>query len=87
MRIGLGWSRHFLRGQSAPCFPLPPLVNNTIRALSSEAPSGQGWGTPTADNSRYDNLHVTFKDGVRTITFNRPEKKNALTEKVSYCKT
>ncbi|XP_045120076.1 enoyl-CoA delta isomerase 2-like isoform X2 [Portunus trituberculatus] len=89
MRIRSGWSKHLLSGPSTlpyhpsgPCIPRLALVSNPVRALSSEAPTGPGWGTPTADNDRYDNLHVTFRDGVRTITFNRPEKKNALTEKM-----
>ncbi|KAK8394639.1 hypothetical protein O3P69_005834 [Scylla paramamosain] len=89
LRIGSGWSKRPLScPQTHPylppghCCPLPSLVINTVRALSSEAPGGPSWGTPTADNSRYDNLHVTFRDGVRTITFNRPEKKNAVTEKM-----
>lgn len=90
LSIGSGWSKRLLSGPhtrpnpppSTSCCAPPSIVSNTVRALSSEAPVGPGWGTPTADNSRYDHLHVTFRDGVRTITFNRAEKKNAFTEQI-----
>lgn len=45
--------------------------------------SNGGFGKETADSSNYETLKVTFEEGVRLITFNRPEKKNAINEKVS----
>nr|XP_027237086.1 uncharacterized protein LOC113828344 [Penaeus vannamei] len=53
------------------------LLQHSTRWMSSAPP-----GVPTADSSRYEHLLVTLHEGVRTITFNRPEKKNALNEKV-----
>ncbi|XP_047502354.1 enoyl-CoA delta isomerase 2-like isoform X2 [Penaeus chinensis] len=50
---------------------------HSTRSMSSSPP-----GDPTADSSRYEHLLVTLHEGVRTITFNRPEKKNALNEKM-----
>lgn len=52
---------------------------HSTRRMSSAPP-----GVPTADNSRYEYLLVTLHEGVRTITFNRPDKKNSLNEKVYY---
>ncbi|XP_047502356.1 enoyl-CoA delta isomerase 2-like isoform X2 [Penaeus chinensis] len=53
------------------------MVQDLTRSMSSSPP-----GVPTADSSRYEHLLVTLHEGVRTITFNRPEKKNALNEKL-----
>ncbi|ROT85851.1 putative enoyl-CoA delta isomerase 2, mitochondrial isoform X1 [Penaeus vannamei] len=50
---------------------------HSTRRMSSAPP-----GVPTADNSRYEYLLVTLHEGVRTITFNRPDKKNSLNEKM-----
>lgn len=63
------------------CLP-SPFISNIVRTLSSKASGGPGWGTPTTDDNQYEFLTVTFQDGVRTITFNRPEKKNAFTEQM-----
>lgn len=84
LRAGSGWCRALPPTPSHTLFhhpPPAPLIGQA-RALASAAPGGPGWGTPTADNDRYEHLLVTFKDGVRTITINRPEKKNALTEQM-----
>ena len=94
VRVGSRWCRSLLNGLQlpphylprAPSCPSPFLTSSstttTVRSVCSAAPNEPKWGTPTADNSQYEHLYVTFQDGVRTITFNRPEKKNALNEKV-----
>lgn len=39
----------------------------------------------TESGQKYKNLLVTCEGGLRTITLNRPTKKNALTVEVSDC--
>nr|XP_053626208.1 LOW QUALITY PROTEIN: enoyl-CoA delta isomerase 2-like [Cherax quadricarinatus] len=60
------------------------LTVGRIRTLSSNIEFSESAESDTkfVDSSKYEHLIITRQHGVRTITFNRPDKKNALNEKM-----